>query len=279
MIRREVDGEFFLITQNDHALLSGWLAGHVGNDRFAPPDPRQPALTGIAMHDAGWPLHDDEPTLNPRHLPTDVFETPRQIALNIWSASADRAAAVDPYSGLLASLHGLSLSVLATASEQNQPEKFEPSDLLAQFALNKFQHRQIELQETLRRRIGLRTDLPLKHGLAQPGVDKAEDRLLHNFRLLQALDLISLAICCTQPPVHVMDNVLPRPGDKPIQMKMQRQGNDLILNPWPFNREKLFYNIPFRRIPARTYRDESELRLLYRAADVEFLKFQIAARI
>src|SRR4051794_27947113 len=35
MIRRQVGQEFWLITQDDHAQVSGQLAAQLGNDRFA----------------------------------------------------------------------------------------------------------------------------------------------------------------------------------------------------------------------------------------------------
>ena len=54
MIRREVGNEFFLITQDDHAHLAGELAKRFGNDRFTAPQPRESALTGVRLHDAGW---------------------------------------------------------------------------------------------------------------------------------------------------------------------------------------------------------------------------------
>src|SRR5918996_3103727 len=97
MIRRDADGEFLLIAQHDHALVAGVLAEHFGNQRFAQPEPRDATIRGVSLHDSGWPLHDDEPTINPRGLPSDVFETTRPVALKVWTASADRAAAEDPY--------------------------------------------------------------------------------------------------------------------------------------------------------------------------------------
>jgi hypothetical protein len=53
---------------------------------------RQRRSFGIELHDCGWPLHDERPTLNEAGLPLDVFESPRAIALEVWQASAERAA-------------------------------------------------------------------------------------------------------------------------------------------------------------------------------------------
>src|ERR1700690_4327240 len=103
--RRDADG-ILLIRQTDHAHLAAELAAAIGNEQFAPAMPREAVLQAVELHDAGWTMHDDRPTMNARGEPTDVFEMPPAEALAIWSASTQAAAAVDPYAGLLVSLHG-----------------------------------------------------------------------------------------------------------------------------------------------------------------------------
>ncbi|HEY8666580.1 MAG TPA: DUF3891 family protein, partial [Tepidisphaeraceae bacterium] len=191
MIRRETADEFWLITQHDHALLAGEVARHVGNGRFRRPDRFDEVIQGISLHDSGWPLHDDEPTLNAMHLPLDVFETPREVGLQVWRASADRAQQANPYAGLLTSLHALSLSFYATGPSPFTNEKFDLSTPQAKFAINKFQHHEVQRQEALRAELGLRNDLPRKFGLSE-AADPRERELVFHFRLLQAMDKISL---------------------------------------------------------------------------------------
>src|SRR5213075_490790 len=101
MIRRDEQDAFLLISQHDHALISGELAEQFGNAVFARPQPAESVVRGVRLHDCGWPLHDNEPTLNPDGFPLYVFETPRDVALKVWTASSERAAAEDPYAGLL----------------------------------------------------------------------------------------------------------------------------------------------------------------------------------
>ena len=60
MIRHHLGDDFVLITQHDHAQLSGRLARHVGNSLFSAPTPFQETVDGIALHDCGWPLHDPD---------------------------------------------------------------------------------------------------------------------------------------------------------------------------------------------------------------------------
>lgn len=277
MIRREAGSAFFLITQDDHARLSGQLAERFGNALFAKPQPRKATLTGIRLHDAGWPLHDDEPTLNASGLPLDVFEVPRAIALKVWSTSAERAAAVDPYAGLLVSLHVLALSVYAISrAPMRQP--FDIDQLTERFEVNKFQHREVERQEQLRRQLGMGTDLPLTQGVAAPNLSAEEDQLTRNFRLLQAMDLISLCLCCTQPPADQTHEVYPRAGQSPIPLNLDRDATGVVtVNPWPFDRPRLELSVPFRRVPAKPMKDNDELRRLVAAAAVEQLPMVVAA--
>lgn len=279
MIRRHTDpAHFHLITQPDHAHLSGQLARRLGNDRFAPVD--ETVATAIAMHDAGWPLHDDAPTLNSLHQPRDVFESTREIALPVWTASADRAQAVHPYAGLLVSLHGLALSVFATSQAERKHETFDLAHVKAKFAVNQFQHHEFERQERIRKQIGMRTDLPLTFGLAAAGIDPAEDLLRSNFRLLQAMDMLSLAICCTQPPAPVTQDVHPRPGQSPVRLSLTRKEADLLLvDPWPFDRPRLTFEVPARRLAAHAYEYEETFQAVYAAAPTEMLSLTLAASV
>jgi len=275
VIRREVqrDGqaEFLLIAQHDHALIAGELAEHFGNDRFARPEPREPALQGVRLHDCGWPLHDDQPTINEEGKPLDVFETPRKIALPVWTASAEKAAAIDPYAGLLVSLHVLSLSVFASSQTSFQHEKFDLSEPSEQFAVSKFQHREIERQEDLRTKLGLRTDKPTHHKHPHEVTQKKEDQLTFNFRMLQAMDAISLAACCTKPPSSESQEVKPQPGAKPIKFAIARRGDDVTIDPWPFDEPQVELKIPVCRIAAKRFANNDELRAIVPSGGSEIL--------
>ena len=265
MIRHHQGDDFLLFTQHDHALLSGRLAEHVGSDSIVRPSPQ--TIEGIALHDCGWPLHDDEPTLNDRDEPLHVFETPPDVATKVWSASSRRAANKDSYGGLLVSLHVLNLSLASQGAHKS------PHDL---FAINKFQHAQIELQEELRPRVGLRTDLPLTHGLARPGDSPGEDALLFDFRLLRAMDALSLALLCSEPLKVSMEGLLASPGGYEIAAVVQRPGSFTVsVKPWLFDEESLEFQVPFRRVPARRFQNVNEFREAYVAARPETIGVRV----
>lgn len=275
MIRRHVGDEFWMITQNDHAIISGELARHFGGNGFAAPDPR--TVRATALHDCGWPLHDDNPTLNRNRLPLDVFETPRQIGLMVWTASAERAAREDPYAGLLVSLHSLALSVMATTPTQFVHEKFDLRHAGARFEINKFQQAQIELQEQLRARLGLRTDEPRRFGLAERSSDPRERQLIFDFRLLQAMDKLSLAVCCTKPPAETINPLPVGPGraDQPLRVR-RSSATQISVTPWAFTSDRLSIQIPFRRLPGEPFTDEQTFRAALAGAAIQRIEISVA---
>src|SRR3954470_12372868 len=203
MIRRAMEDRFLLFAQHDHAQLSGELARHYGNRFFAKPDPLEQTIRAVALHDCGWPLHDDRPTLNKEGLPLDVFESPLDVAIGVWQAGVEAVANEPPYTQLLVSLHVLGLSGFAATRQHDRREQFE---------LNKFQHRQIEKQVELRKRLGLAVDVPLKLGLAIRSDIAEEERLRRNHNLVQTMDRISLGLCCTELPFEKIEGIVPRPG-------------------------------------------------------------------
>ncbi|MBC7783639.1 MAG: DUF3891 family protein [Burkholderiales bacterium] len=270
MIRRHEGNAFWLINQHDHALAAGNLAAHIGNAQFAKPQPADTTLLAVAQHDAGWHPVDERCLISIAGLPLDVFAAPRAVAHEAWLGSAKAVSATDPYAGLLVSLHQLALS--ATSVSANQPSRFDVQQLRQQFDLNKFQHAMIELAEGLRGTLGLTLDRPLRLGLADGWTDEPESRLAHNFRLLQAMDVLSLAICCTEPPAIKTGALHARPGSAPIQLNIHRPSREVLLvKPWPFDIEALTVDVPYRPVPNRVYTSAADLaRALEESAPSSF---------
>jgi hypothetical protein len=276
MIRRRVGNEFWLIAQHDHALLSGELAKHFGNARFAKPEPDDQTTLAIHLHDCGWPMHDECPTLNKDRLPLDVFESSPQLGFSVWSESSRRAVERGPYCGLLVSLHGLNLSALATAQTFDN-EQFDINDARVRFEVNKFQHAQIELQERLRKQLGMHIDIPLHCGIAPESNDRQEQHLAYNFRMLQALDKLSLCICCTKPPFANIEPLTHRPGGPATSLDVTRPTSEkLLVHPWPFDVDLIPVSVPYRRVQAMPFADEREFREAYKAASIEQLACVVA---
>jgi hypothetical protein len=277
MIRHARGDSFLLIKQHDHALLSGKFAERVGNALFAPPAPFRETVDGVALHDCGWPVHDDEsPTLNDNGFPLHVLESPMAVATQVWTESARRAAEKHPYTGLLVSLHVTALSNFAKSQGWIPHERARtPAE---HFMLNKFQQGQFELQERMRKQLGLRTDLPLHNGLAEPGLDVAEDLLIFDYNLLKTMDRISLDLCCSEDLFPQIEDVYPRPGEPPVTIKVRHTGEGTMeLSPWPFAAERLEFELPCKRVPAKAYGNEQAFREVYSAAPVETYRVALSA--
>jgi hypothetical protein len=252
MIRRRNESGLLLIRQVEHARLSAELAAAVGNDRFATVLPRDQVLQAVELHDAGWPLHDDAPTVTPRGEPTDAFEMPLETALRIWSASTEIARDADAYAGLLVSLHGIALSQhVRPASGHSQKENF---------ALIKFQHAQIEIQESLRVQLAMRVDMPLRHGLAEAGGKADEDLLLRNFRLLEFADQLSLNLCFDQCRFADV-TLIPQHGASVVHLTLwRRDTGNFVLDPWPFHGQELQLTVAALPLPDRKFANDQDLR-------------------
>ncbi|MDP9174186.1 MAG: DUF3891 family protein [Planctomycetota bacterium] len=269
MIRRDAGDSFFLITQHDHALLAGEMARHIGNERFAPPSPFDSVIFAIAQHDCAWPLHDNHPTLNAERQPRHVFESPCDIALRVWTTSVERVAAKDPYAGLLVSLHAMALARHAVSHQRDDSPETARQEL---FKFNRFMHQQAELQESLRLKLGMRVDAPLRGGLAKPGRSSEEDQLLANFHLLQFMDQLSLNLCFDRLIFETVRPVYPRPGEPMLEVRLQRESEGILrIEPWPFDAKRLDLSVVARKIPARAYQDQIELQQIYAAAPTDNL--------
>jgi hypothetical protein len=267
MIRRDMGDAFFLFAQHDHAQLSGELARHYGNRLFARPEPPEQTIRAVALHDCGWPMHDDRPTLNKDGLPLDVFESPLDVALPVWQAGVEHVANEEPYTQLLVSLHVLGLSGFAAARQHDRREQFE---------LNKFQHRQIEKQVELRKQLGMALDVPLKLGLAVRSDLASEEQLRRNHNLVQAMDRISLGLCCTNLVFEKIENIVPRPGAAAVTLSFIRTDDfALRVEPWPFDRETIELEIPYRSVAAGRYEDVEEFRKAYAEAASIMVKMTV----
>lgn len=274
MIRNDRGDHFLLVTQHDHAVAAGELAARLGNARFDGPDPRESSLLGITLHDAGWPLHDDTPTLNSAGLPLHVMEVSAELATTVWRESANRAAAADAYAGLLVSLHVFTLSSLLAPRIGAMLDHDAARSMM--FLINQFQQDEIERQELLRPEFGLRNDLPRSIGLADPGVNREEDRLRFNLAWLRAMDAISLDLCTGKRVFDRAPDVYPRIGPVPQEMSIVHLEPGVVrIDPWPFAISDIRLQVPARRVRKQPFKSVEEFRLAYAAATVEQLAIRV----
>lgn len=273
MIRRHVGHELWLFTQDDHAKLSGELARHLGGLVH----PLSPITIGaIGAHDRGWIAADAVPALNAAGQPGDVFENDLSRGMEIWRQSTVLAhQELGDYAGLLVSCHGLALSAFAASHTFSQERPGSP-DLRLHFLINKFQHAEVEFQEQMRSRLGMRLDIPLHLGLATDSIEPAEQRLIYDYRWLSAMDQLSLDICCTNVMFPAITHIAAAPGAADFQLHIARiDHHQMCVRPWPFRAERIRVSINYRRLPDRTFSDSQDLKLLLDSTEPNSLEVEL----
>jgi hypothetical protein len=227
------------------------------------------------MHDSGWPLHDREPTLNAAGIPLHVFETPISISVAVWAESTRAARAVNPYTGLLVSLHAFALSAIAYQHYAEPDVRSQSAKEL--FQLNKFQQLQIETQEQIRLQLGMKTDMALHLGLAPRGAGAEEDLLRFNYQILRTMDQISLALLCGGRPFSTIDELSPRPGHEPLDLRVGYAGKwTVTISPWPFDVDLIDLEVPFVRVVAQVFSTVEAFREVFAAAPREIQPVRVA---
>ena len=246
IVRYESDGTIVMITQNDHAQLSGLFAAHWGNAQFETPHPYGSLVRAAMFHDRGWIRYETSPQLDPetnktpnyRDVPTDRFQ------LEAFEWAGDWLYAIDPYAGLMIAKHrtGLWQRRYGVISHPPGIQRGKlPPEIDAFIARSE-----------------------AKQKRAAQSLDAGE--LAVNYRLLQVWDLMSLYICSTE--VLKPDRVEPVPvsysGDAAVAMALVPLEKQTIgLDPYPFDQPSLTTNVIFRRLSQTKFKDSAELQAAY----------------
>jgi len=65
--------------------------------------------------------------------------------------------------------------------------------------------------------------------------------------------------------------VKPQPGAKPIKFAIGRRGDDVTIDPWPFDEPQVELKIPVCRIAAKKFANHDELRAIVPCGGSEIL--------
>ena len=257
IVRYESDGSIVMITQNDHAQLSGLFASHWGNDTFEKPHP-YPSLVRAAMyHDRGWTRYETSPQLNPQTGKTPNYrEVPNDAAqLEAFQWASDWLGAIDPYAGLMIAKHrtGLWQGRYGTISH---PPAIQRGTLSPE--IQAFIARSEAQQRT-----------------AAESLDTKE--LGTNYHLLQVWDMISLYICSNERLKD--DRIEPVPlsyanGSAPLTFT-PRDARTIALDPYPFDVPELTANLIHRRLTQNAFRDTAELQAVYFRTAPDIMSFRL----
>ena len=252
MIRRADGDGWLLLTQPDHAALSGMFAerwGSPGGD-FALGDPQEPVLLAAREHDIGWKEWEVAPTVDPATgRPRHFLEMPVPEILPIWSRGPRLAAELDPYAGILVSLH---------ATRIFRPRYIggrDPAEDRAE--LRRFLEEQEALRSTLR-----------------PRVNVADAVVTAHSALVGVWDRLSLLLCCGPIPAAVLEGVPARGGTLDVRILPQGE-RAAALDPYPFRGGPVVAAVAARRLPARPFPSTEAFRAARRAAPTEHLEFTL----
>jgi len=259
MIVREDEkgGGLLLVTQTEHSQFVGQLAAHWGNERFASPEPFESVARAATYHDFGYLQWEPDPPFDAakgrphefRTLPT----TDRRLAAYQWCI--DWLRGIDPYSGLLVSMHRTGLWLKRYGAIDHPPAR-EPGALAED--VRAFIAR-CEAQQAEERR----------------PFDAAALRV--NYQLLQVWDLLGLYFGCQEP---FYERIWPVPtgygASAPVTLELRNLGRGKVsLDPFPFDVPGLRVQMRGKRLASKRYPDEASFRKAYYQATSEALEFEL----
>jgi hypothetical protein len=206
--QRRQAAEYWLITQPDHAALSGALARNFISAAFPPVDAE--IARAIELHDAGWAIFapearlDAAPAANAAGKPVSFLEIEPADFLRAWDASIGGAEAVCAAGGYIVSRH------FCVLGEGRLAAAFDNSEDTAR--LRHFLSSESERQQRLRLESGRVTA-------------ELEQLLL----VLQFCDLLSLYLCC-----GASEDVEFPQAFAPGRVRLRREKEACLLDPSPF---------------------------------------------
>jgi hypothetical protein len=256
IVRQEAD-TILLVRQADHAALSGRLAALWGAGPWQPPAPFPSAVLAARLHDMAWPPWDEAPGQRPDGLPQSFFEVDRVTATALYRRGADAVEALDPYAGLLVSLHysGFYHGHWEWVPYSSPEVYLEPQA----GALRVWVREELARHERLKRALGVDAD--------------GEVRLAANYRWLQLWDRISLD-CCRLDPASAWDEeyapvtltAAPESAWTRLRVSMPEPGR-CVLSPYPLRRDPFDASIPVVRLPRGACADRETFLAAWREAE------------
>ncbi|MEX2303072.1 MAG: DUF3891 family protein [Bryobacterales bacterium] len=251
MIKRRVGSELWLITQPDHAVVSGYLAAHWGNEEFAQPgyfaaaaEPerlRAETVLAIAEHDNGWWEWEADPELDPGDkLPLGLLDLTQHDGMERWRLGVPRFIEQHPYVSLLISFHAYWLYAPRCGPHPDaaffhplfgDPQNAPPLEGEDLQRAQEFVGEQREIQERLVAM--LRED-------ADWSAAVHPENLKPHVRLLQLADALSLALGFGGDKPLSLKGITRRNWDDRITLELTPGANRrIVCRPYPFDRDPL----------------------------------------
>jgi hypothetical protein len=261
IVRKSPDGTLLLINQTDHSLLSGRLAAHWGNARFAKPRPFESVVRAAAFHDCGWYRYQTGPILNEQTGETPTFlQVPLdEVQLGAFQWGTDWLTSIDPYAGLLINKHrtGLWRKRYGAIRYPVQYDFKDPTPLHQEF-ISRNEARQEQEERS---------------------VDKQE--LWTNYRLHQVWDFLSLYFCVDEIKDDYIEPVPLQYEDgeqNGVRMTMTPSGAQTVkIDPYPFDVPELEIQLVRKRLRETTFANRGELTRAFFRAPTELVEFRLVS--
>jgi hypothetical protein len=266
MLIRHQGDDLLIVRQTDHMAQTARIAERWGNERYAAPECREEAIRAAGLHDGGWRLWEEHPTLQPETgRPCNLGEIEIAVHAAFYRAGVQAAVAVDPYTGLLVSLHA---AVLYAGVAGWDPLNLTPPDTSA---LDGVQRAFVADQVALQRR--LRAEMA---GNPRYAALVAPDRLLPAYLRLRAWDQLSLYFLFHGMGDRSIQHVPVREGDTIVELH-QTGPREATADPWPFDRPRVEFPVVETRIPDRCYASGDELLTTWLEAPQQVVTYVMQA--
>ena len=253
MIRRDVEGGYILITQDDHAALSYEIMERWGNKDFETPTPRDEILLAIKIHDAGWREWDAEPKIEPESgHPANFMEMSTKDQSEIWERCYKAPGREHSLAGTIIALHFAKFN-------QSTLDK-DPDD---KYALS-FKRC---TDKIFKDNLGIKLD--------SYTLDDVPSDIKVNLKLLQIGDIISLTLCHGWKSIEINDAPLDYVGSIETMKIESEDGFKYTVDPYPFSEPLLNFTILCRRLVRDSFSDDSEYREALEKAEWQKLYFEL----
>jgi hypothetical protein len=267
----------------DHGVLAGELATHWGNDAFTRPAVGDALVVAATHHDDGWRELDDLPAYNPEaDRPAHFLEVPLERSVPPYGRGVDSIYEIDALAGVLADMHWTGLYSARWGLQAGGGPV--PHPLAAEVVADREVRRTAALRSVWDF-VGPRSEF--------------EADAWHAYEVLQALDLISLALSLVDPEAPTAPDAEPVPlaatlatVEQPvaprllpavptaklgarIDLRLDVPGPGIAaIAPWPFERERIEVSLPARRLPTDPSGEAAWARA-YREAAVEPIEWEL----
>ena len=281
MLKTRFNDSIRLVTQPNHAVASGYMAAHWGNEEFTKlgfydncsESDKLAAETifGIAEHDNGWWEWEASPSSSESDkLPlglAEVLSDPKESTQR-WQIGTTRFEDSHPYASLLINFHAYRLYNKAHEEESSIHPLFGDSKSIS----NENSPQAISLIETLQnQQERLKQRLDSLGGWHKDAI--RPEILLPHVRMMQILDALSLYLCSDFiPPVsgkakglgrdEVEIKDIPRKnwGDKVKLHITPQEDGTLVCDPYPFDEDNLVVPVVVTELNANIQNETYQIR-------------------